>query len=109
MVTHFLDLEGLAVRDLAHFDDNEILVLDGPVGDAPGPFGLYRRRPVNSACAQKPTNLNWPFDPTQEKPEGICRLDRNCKSGIIVRYDSPDKDRRIEGSTYKADWIPLIP
>jgi hypothetical protein len=45
----------------------------------------------------------------QEKPEGICRLDRNGKIGIIVLYDSPDKDRRIEGSTYKADWIPLIP
>ncbi|HEU0017347.1 MAG TPA: DUF3616 domain-containing protein, partial [Methyloceanibacter sp.] len=87
--THFLDLEGLAVRDLAHFDDKEILVLAGPVGDAPGPFDLYRWRPSNSACAQKPTNLDWPIDPKQEKPEGICRLERNGKSGVIVLYDSP--------------------
>jgi hypothetical protein len=105
MVTHLLDLDGLAVRDLAHFDDKEILVLAGPVGDAPSPFGLYRWRPSKSDCAQKPTKLDWPIDPKQEKPEGICRLDRNGKSGVIVLYDSPNPCKRI--STYKADWFPL--
>jgi len=48
MVTHFLNLEGLAVRDLAHFDRHEILVLAGPVGEAPGPFALFRWRPRHS-------------------------------------------------------------
>jgi len=107
MATHFLELDGLAVRDLAHFDNKEILVLAGPVGDAPGPFELYRWRPRNSACAQKPTKLDWSIDPKQEKPEGICRLDRNGKSGVIVLYDSPDPCKRMNGSTYKADWFPL--
>ena len=68
---------------------------------------LYRWRPRNSACAQKPTKLDWSIDPKQEKPEGICRLDRNGKSGVIVLYDSPDPCKRINGSTYKADWFPL--
>jgi len=54
-----------------------------------------------------PTNLNWPIDSKGEKPEAICRLDRNGKSGIIVLYDSPDPCKRIKGSTYKADWIPV--
>jgi len=51
--------------------------------------------------------LDWSIDPKQEKPEGICRLDRNGKSGVIVLYDSPDPCKRINGSTYKADWFPL--
>ena len=107
MVTHFLNLEGLAVRDLAHFDRHEILVLAGPVGEAPGPFALFRWRPRHSRCAQTPTNLNWPIDSKGEKPEAICRLDQNGKSGIIVLYDSPDPCKRIKGNTYKADWIPV--
>jgi uncharacterized protein DUF3616 len=104
-VTHFLDLEGLAVRDLAHFDD-DILVLAGPVGESPGPFDLFRWRPRHSRCAQKATNLDWPIDPKKEKPEAICRLDRNGRSGLIVLYDSPDPCKRINGSRYTADWIP---
>jgi hypothetical protein len=106
MVTHFLNLEGLAVRDLTHFDDKEILVLAGPVGEAPGPFGLFGWRPSKSPdpCAQDATNLNWPIDPKGEKPEGICRLDRNDRRGLVVLYDSPCK--RINGTRYTADWIP---
>jgi hypothetical protein len=81
MVTHFLDLEGLAVRDLTHFDDHEILVLGGPVGEAPGPFSLFGWWPRYSRCAQ------------------LARL--------IVLYDSPDPCKRINGSRYTADWIPI--
>jgi HAD superfamily, subfamily IIIB (Acid phosphatase)/Protein of unknown function (DUF3616) len=49
-ITHFLDLEALAVRDLAHLNKGEILVLGGPVGEASGPFGLFRWQPSKSPC-----------------------------------------------------------
>ena len=91
MATHFLELDGLAVRDLAHFDDKEILVLAGPVGDAPGPFELYRWRPRNSACAQKPAKLDWSIDPKQEKPEGICRLDRTAGAASSCSMTVPTR------------------
>jgi len=107
IVTHFLDLDGGAVRDLAQLSDKETLVLAGPVGEVPGPFGLYLWRPRQSRCAQPTTNLHWPTDPILEKPEGIARLERNGMNGIIVLYDSLDPCKRISGSRYIADWFPF--
>src|SRR5262249_57728329 len=105
-ITHFLDLEALAVRDLVHLNKGEILVLGGPVGKASGPFGLFRL-----ATEQKPlplrTTHNRPIDPANEKPEGISLLKRDGRDGIIVLYDSPDPCKRIDGSTYSADSFPF--
>ena len=42
--THFVDLEGLGVRDLTH-DGDDILILAGPVGGLDGPFRIYHWRP----------------------------------------------------------------
>jgi hypothetical protein len=115
MVTHFLKLDGLGVRDLAAFGD-EILILAGPVAEAGAPFRLYRWRPANPKDAeyvQRPAeHLNWPVsvaDPTTRggNPEGICRLDRD-RSGLIVLYDSPDQAMRIAGTRYRADWMPFV-
>jgi hypothetical protein len=114
MVTHFLKLDGLGVRDLAEFGD-EILILAGPVSEASAPFRLYRWRPAGPKDAQYVQSPNqhpdWPVavaDPTTRggNPEGICRLDRD-RSGLIVLYDSPDKAMRIAGTSYRADWIPF--
>jgi Protein of unknown function (DUF3616) len=111
MVTHFLDLKGLAVRDLAQSGE-EILVLAGPVSDAGTPFRLYRWQPLRSRDAQSPAECHhWPLDPEHgtglgEKPEAICRLDHRGRSGLIVLYDKPNP-WRIEGTGYTADWIPL--
>jgi uncharacterized protein DUF3616 len=102
-VTHFLDLNGLGVRDLALLD-GEIMVLAGPVGDAGGPFQLFSWRPRRSPKVQRPDCIyKWPSG--KEKPEGICQLNRNRHRGVVVLYDSPDPDYRIKGSRYRADWI----
>lgn len=102
-VTHFLDLAGLGVRDLARLDGG-IAVLAGPVGDASGPFGVFAWNPRRTEKIQRPPQLHaWPV--SDEKPEGICRLDRDGRQGVVVLYDSPDPDYRIKDSRYRADWL----
>ena len=104
-VTHFLDLGGLAVRELAR-DGDDLLVIAGPVSDAMSPFSLARWRPGTPGTVQKVIPL---FDwlPGAEKPEGMTVLERGGKHGLIVLYDKPDKASRISGKTYAADWLQL--
>ncbi len=104
-VTHFLDLGGLAVRELAR-DGDDLLVIAGPVSDAMSPFSLARWRPGTPGTVQKVIPL---FDwlPGAEKPEGMTVLERGGKRGLIVLYDKPDKASRISGKTYAADWLQL--
>jgi uncharacterized protein DUF3616 len=101
--THFLELDGLGVRDLALLD-GEIGVLAGPVGDAAGPFRLFGWIPRRFEKVQHPRHI-YPWPESKEKPEGICRLDRDGRHGVVVVYDSPDGAHRIKGSRYRADWI----
>lgn len=101
-----LDLGGLAVRDLARFGE-DVMVLAGPVGDAPGPFQLYRWQPQPGNRVQAPLHLfTWPE--SGEKPEAIAALRRNGATGLIVLNDSPDKKIRIRGSVFRADWLSAL-
>ena len=106
MITHFLDLDGLGVRDLAEFD-HEIAILAGPVSEAPGPFRIYGWRPHQPAYVQKPARrYDWPATSEARggNPEGVCRLDRSGPE-LIVLYDSPHG--RVAGRSYRADWIAI--
>lgn len=92
---HFVDLEGLAVRDLTRWED-QLLILAGPVSSARGPFKLFAWTPRNTPRIQKPDKVHtWPEGWGQ--PEGICRLDRNGTSGLIIlrhdRYGSRQRRR----------------
>ena len=99
----FLDLGGLAIRDLASNGD-DVLVLAGPVTDAPGPFRLYVWRPAGGRRIQTPTRLFvWP-DGT-EKPEGLCPAVREGRPGVLVVYDRATVGSRIFGATHAADWL----
>ena len=103
---HFLNLDGLGIRDLAHLEDG-LLVLAGPVGRDLGPYRICRWSPQRAAEVQ---SLGDPIldDWTQgaDKPEGLGSLERAGGRGILIVYDSPD-DGRTEGSTYTADWFRL--
>ena len=100
-VMHFLNLEGLGVRDLARWED-DILLLAGPVSSAPGPFRVHRWRPHRTPLVQSAPTMKIDL-PRTERPEGISRLVFDGKSGLLVLYDLPQS--RIEGSRYRADWF----
>ncbi|UVK35812.1 DUF3616 domain-containing protein (plasmid) [Mesorhizobium sp. AR10] len=100
----FLDLGSLAIRDLSR-NGKAIFIIAGPVGDALGPFRLYRWEPEMTPLIQHPEKLyDWPTG--SEKPESRSRLERNGKPGHLIVYDRPDKSR-IEGSVYEADWMAI--
>jgi hypothetical protein len=119
--THFVDLEGLGVRDLTH-DDDDILILAGPVGGLNGPFRIYHWQPGSTGCVQSPKCLyQWPIKVRGDKakssdrdvvkqsehPEAFCWFERDETRGLIVLYDNPDQHNRIKKhSHYSADWIP---
>lgn len=98
---HFLQLEGLGVRDLViHGDD--LLVLAGPSMDLDGPVFIYRWK---GALNQRAESLTWkkdlttlvsvPFGVTKDHAEGLALVTETPLS-VLVCYDSPDKPR-IEG------------
>ena len=103
-VLHTLGLGGLGIRDLARWNE-DVIVLAGPVTSADGPFQLYLWRPSQDPRPQSGLDLDrWPIG--REHPEGICRLRRGGRDGLLVVYDSPDGSR-ISGSRYRADWFEI--
>jgi len=96
---HFLNLDGLGIRDLAR-SDGEILVLAGPVSGAGGPFCLYRwQRRVTNKIQLPDLWYEWP--PEGDAPEGICRKD----NGLLVVYDLRKDSTRINGKRVRADRL----
>ena len=100
---HFLDLDGLGIRDLC-WQDDQLLVKAGPTSDARGLFGLYRWSPTIPGRVEHPERL-LSFLTNTEKPEGVCPLARGGREGLIVLYDSPDGPRWNQDMTYEADWM----
>lgn len=95
----FLDLGGLAIRELCRHRDR-LLVLAGPTSDAPGPYRLYSWLPRVSKLIQSPRLLfAWPE--IADKPEGLCP-DPGAEDALIVVYDSV---ARSSGTIYHADRL----
>ena len=108
-IRHVLRLGGLGIRDLARWDGG-LLVLAGPVTAADGPFRVHRWRPERLDEPQEAAIVHrWPLPEhgRPEHPEGLCRLSRDGRDGVLVLYDSPDRGR-VAGAQYRADWFPLI-
>jgi hypothetical protein len=108
--THFLDLEGLGVRDLCP-DGADLLVLAGPSMDLDGPVRVYRWRggldgdvPRVVRAPALVRELDLPFGEGDDHAEGIALLDGRR---LLVVYDSPAPARLIEPGTVLADVIPL--
>jgi hypothetical protein len=100
---HFLDLNGLGIRELCWVDNGEsLLVLAGPTMDLDGTHSLFRlEHPFeledNSLSSQKNQQLahlgDIPHRPKKDRAEGVT-LTGDGKS-IFVVYDSPHKDKLI--------------
>jgi hypothetical protein len=108
--THFLDLDGLGVRDLCP-DGADLLVLAGPSMALDGPVRLYRWRDAfldeASRIVRAPTlgrELDLPFGAGDDHAEGIGLLDGRR---LLVVYDSPAPTRLVTRGTVLADVLTL--
>ena len=104
---HFLQLDGLGVRDLVVQGD-DLLVLAGPSMDLDGPVFIYRWAGALNLGSESLTLkkaltkvVTVPFGETTDHAEGLSVVAGNPLS-VMVCYDSPAK-ARIEGSGVKAD------
>ena len=111
---HFVDLDGLGVRDLC-FHGDDLLILAGPTMEADGELWVYRwENPLASSkdSFSKPRRLfQIPHQPGKDRAEGICRFPIGTQEeGLLVIYDSPSKSRYDKNATprpYKADLFEI--
>lgn len=113
---HFLDLDGLGVREITHLGD-ELLVLAGPTMDVHAPAAVFHWRGAVAAEGDSVASgarlrrlLELPHDPDGrgDHPEGMCRFrgERLRGDGLLVVYDSPARHRQ-QGGAVRADVFGL--
>lgn len=111
---HFLQLDGLGVREITHVGD-DMFVLAGPTMDVRAPATLFRWRGALSAendsivpeeKLERLMDLPHDVDGPGDHPEGVCRFRADGVEGLLVVYDSPAR-RRQRGGRVHADVFPL--
>jgi hypothetical protein len=112
---HFLDLDGLGIRELS-LEGDDLLILAGPTMDLDGPVVLYRWR---GAWNQREETviprdrlervLEIPYGTGTDHAEGATLFDRPGEpSAVLVVYDNPGPDRLApDGAGVFADMFPL--
>jgi Protein of unknown function (DUF3616) len=100
---HFLDLNGLGIRELCwEKNGKRLLILTGPTMDLDGSHSLFHldnpfKLPDNSLSSQKNGQLKYlgdiPHGLKEDRAEGLT-LDEGGRS-ILVVYDSPTQKRLI--------------
>lgn len=112
---HFLDLDGLGIRDLAR-DGDDLLILAGPTMTLRGLLRVYRLRDVAGLAADSLTAADdprlvalfeLPMVAGGDNAEGFARFAWPGRPGLLVVYDGPVNDRRpVRGQVY-ADvfWL----
>ncbi|MGF1476641.1 MAG: DUF3616 domain-containing protein [Geminicoccaceae bacterium] len=111
---HFVDLDGLGIRDLK-LDDRDLLILAGPTMDLDGPAALYRwpdwldgYRPAVLHPAKTDRLLDLPFGKGTEHPEAIVRWPEADTHRFLLLNDSPGNHRLSdEANAIKADLFDL--
>ncbi|MDD7937470.1 DUF3616 domain-containing protein [Actinomycetospora lutea] len=104
---HFVDLEGLGVRDLAR-DGDDLLVLAGPTMVLDGPARVLRLRgaaatPLPPAITAGEVELVTEVAVGRgcDRPEGLAVL----PEGLLVLHDTP-APHRLEGEYLVGDLLP---
>jgi hypothetical protein len=104
---HFLDLNGLGIRDLC-VDGEDLLILAGPTMNLDGPVAVFRW-PGALESSDEQLIFSDGLERLFEVPNGIgsdhaegMALVSDPKRLLIV-YDSPGKARRISDRAVKAD------
>ncbi len=117
---HFLDLQGLGIRDLC-VQGKDILVLAGPTMDLDGPVRLLRWRGAaligkESAAKECVLHANelervleLPFGQGVDHPEGIALFGagKDGNASLLVVHDAASPSRQIGNSTLVADVFTL--
>jgi Protein of unknown function (DUF3616) len=110
---HFLDLEGLGIRDLL-LDGDDLLILAGPTMDLDGPAGVYRWRSAVNAEHHSVTArdeiekvLELPFGKGNDHPESMVLLAERNQSSLLVIHDSPNAQRLRRAHCVEADVFAL--
>jgi len=115
---HFLDLDGLGVRDLC-LSGSDLIILAGPTMTLDGALKIFRlpnvlKRPENSLSAQKEGELellfNLPFRLGTDHAEGLTLFPcLEQENSLLVVYDSPDEMRKLKSNALFADVFQLKP
>lgn len=111
---HFLNLEGMGIRDLVILDD-DLLILAGPTMDLDGTIAVYRwpeGTQQNSETIVHRKELNRLFDVPhgfgetsgQDKAEGMALYDDRH---VLIVFDSPSDARKPLDSIVIADLFKL--
>jgi hypothetical protein len=97
---HFLDLDGLGIRELA-FDGDALLILAGPTMDLDGPVVLYRwpgclddqeRMVITADRLELVAHI--PHGEGTDHAEGMCWIEGpSGERELMMIYDSPAEDR----------------
>ena len=100
---HFLDLDGLGVRELCFEEgSNSLLILAGPTMDLDGSHALFRLKqplllPDDSLASPQNQQLEYlgdiPHQKKSDRAEGLTLF--GADNSILVVYDSPAADRLI--------------
>jgi hypothetical protein len=109
---HFLQLDGLGVRDI-RIHDRDAYILAGPTMDLDGPVFIYRWR---NALDQASDSFTWskdlrrvvsvPFGVGKDHAEGMTLI-RNDPLSVLVCYDSPGGARLVGSDGVRADVFVL--
>lgn len=111
---HFLDLQGLGIRDLC-LQGDDLLVLAGPTMGLDGPVRVLRWRGAgrcDGSCVVQRNSLQHVLEiPPGEgcdHAEGITLFDPDGdKRSLLVVYDSPARSRQVGASGLVADVFEL--
>ncbi|HEX2202387.1 MAG TPA: DUF3616 domain-containing protein [Longimicrobium sp.] len=113
---HFLDLDGLGVRELAE-DGDDLLVLAGPTMDVRAPAAVFRwhgaLRAENETIVDrrkltKAMDLPHDVDGGRDHPEGVCLFyGGGLPPAILVVYDAASRHRLDDHGGVRADVFAL--
>ncbi|MEQ8754134.1 MAG: DUF3616 domain-containing protein [Coleofasciculus sp. G1-WW12-02] len=109
---HFIDLNGLGVRELC-WQGDDLLILAGPTMDLEGAINVFRLKSILDRSADSITGqasgeleslFDLPFTPGCDHAEGLALFPCLGESdALLIVYDSPNPIRQIEPSVIYAD------
>ena len=113
---HFLDLNGLGIRELC-LQGEDLIILAGPTMDLEGAMQVFRLKNVlnhsddtlwEQDSERLETLFNLPFTIGSDHAEGLALFPcLGYETALMVVYDSPNENRRPQDHTILADVFRL--